>query len=195
MSRFISNARNVFNTNNFNIPDPLIVDTFTANSITTAGIVNSGTWQDGSNHTFTFPSSSQTMVGRTTTDTLTNKTLTTPTINGASLSGNLSGNPIFTGSSPQIQTGVLLLNGGGLSPTLTLTADSLGGLSRNVHFPNPGGDDNFCYLAASQALTNKTISFTNPDKAAGSTVEVLNDAFTYSHSITMISGQNGGSND
>lgn len=37
------------------------------------------------------------LVGATQTQTLTNKTLTSPTINGAALSGNLTGSPTFTG--------------------------------------------------------------------------------------------------
>lgn len=39
-----------------------------------------------------------TIVGTTDSQTLTNKTLTTPTINGAALSGNLTGTPTFTGN-------------------------------------------------------------------------------------------------
>ena len=40
----------------------------------------------------TFPTGTDTSVGRATTDTLTNKTLTSPTINGATVSSSLSGN-------------------------------------------------------------------------------------------------------
>lgn len=47
--------------------------------------------------TYTFQGSSDTIVGRATTDTLTNKTLTTPTVNGAALSGTLSGTPTYSG--------------------------------------------------------------------------------------------------
>ena len=43
------------------------------------------------NHTITLPNTTQTLVGRTSTDTLANKTLTNPTINGATFSGILGG--------------------------------------------------------------------------------------------------------
>ena len=43
------------------------------------------------NHTITLPNTTQTLVGRTSTDTLTNKTLTAPSINGATFSGVLGG--------------------------------------------------------------------------------------------------------
>jgi hypothetical protein len=48
--------------------------------------------------TYTFQASSDTIVGRATTDTLTNKTLTSPTINAGALSGTFSGTPAFSGA-------------------------------------------------------------------------------------------------
>jgi hypothetical protein len=45
----------------------------------------------------TFQDSSDTIVGRATTDTLTNKTLTSPTINSGALSGTFSGTPTISG--------------------------------------------------------------------------------------------------
>ena len=53
--------------------------------------------------TYTFQASSDTIVGRATTDTLTNKTLTSPTINSGTLaagalSGTFSGTPTFSGA-------------------------------------------------------------------------------------------------
>ncbi len=62
-----------------------------SNSVTLIGPASTG------DVTLTLPASTDTLVGKATTDTLTNKTLTTPTINGAALTGSLSGTPTFTG--------------------------------------------------------------------------------------------------
>ena len=62
-----------------------------SNSVTLIGPSSTG------DVTLTLPASTDTLVGKETTDTLTNKTLTTPTINGAALTGSLSGTPTFTG--------------------------------------------------------------------------------------------------
>lgn len=55
-----------------------------------ASIVNTGT--------LTLPTSTDTLVGRATTDTLTSKTLTSPTINGATLSGTFAGAHTYSGA-------------------------------------------------------------------------------------------------
>lgn len=68
--------------------------------------------------TLTLPTSTDTLVGRATTDTLTNKTLTSPTINSATL------------SSPSV-TGVLEIPDGTVSaPSLTFTSETNSGLYR-----------------------------------------------------------------
>lgn len=48
--------------------------------------------------TLTLPTSTDTLVGRATTDTLTNKTLTSPTINAGALSGTFSGGHTYSGA-------------------------------------------------------------------------------------------------
>ena len=64
------------------------------------------------NHTITLPNTTQTLVGRTSTDTLANKTLTNPTINGATFSGILGG---------AIIGGIDAATGGGSSVALSPT--------------------------------------------------------------------------
>lgn len=77
------------------------IKTFSSNPVISA-ITNGGA-------TLNLPTTSDTLVGRSTTDTLTNKTLTSPTINGAALSGTFTGN--WTPS------GVITLGAGTVSGT------------------------------------------------------------------------------
>jgi len=85
------------------------------------------------------------IVGTTLTQTLTNKTLTSPTITDPSM------------TSPVIDTSLILKQ---TTANYTLTwADPA--LARALSIPDPGGDDTFCFLAATQTLTNKTIDANN----------------------------------
>ena len=69
------------------------------------------------NHTITLPNTAQTLVGRTSTDTLTNKTLTSPDINGGSVDGAVIG-----GNTPAAITGTAI---SGTSVTVTGTAGAV----------------------------------------------------------------------
>ena len=69
------------------------------------------------NHIVTLPNTTQTLVGRTSTDTLTNKTLTSPDINGGSVDGAVIG-----GNTPAAITGTAI---SGTSVTVTGTAGAV----------------------------------------------------------------------
>lgn len=61
-----------------------------AGNFATTGAYNT-TFVQQASLSITLPATADTLVGRATTDTLTNKTLTSPTINGATLSGTFAG--------------------------------------------------------------------------------------------------------
>ncbi len=135
------------------------------NSLTLAGT-------DGT--TITLPSSSGTLVGQTSTDTLTNKTLTSPTINGTisttgltlpafTAAGNISGSGSPTISSFGAING-LTLSSSSLQPAAAgaltlesngangLTLDTGGGAALNL------GNTNATSIAIGNLSTNPTIS-------------------------------------
>ena len=89
-------------------------------------------------YTQTFPSSTQTLVGRTTTDTLTNKTLTTPTITSPTVTGTVSGNATYTG------------------PVLTFPVMTT--ISRSGTLTLPTGTDTLVGRATTDTLTNKSLT-------------------------------------
>lgn len=98
--------------------------TLTAPSI--SSIVNTGT--------LTLPTSTDTLVGRTTTDTLSNKTLTSPTINGATISGGSISNTPVSGSSGAFTTLGATTSGS----TSTLTVTDTGASGANVRIVGNG---------------------------------------------------------
>ena len=93
----------------------------------------------------TFPTGTDTIVGRATTDTLTNKTLTSPTINGATVSSSLSGNftLVFEGATADAY-----------ETTLTVTDPTSS--DKTITLPDATGTVSL--VTGTETLTNKTLT-------------------------------------
>jgi len=143
---------------NFDGSAAITVKASTTNALT-IGTGLSGTSFDGSGAvTIAIDSTVTTLTG---SQTLTNKTLTTPTINGAALSGTLSGTPTFSG--------LVTLNYTGAGSTSTLNI---------AGYNSKGGTGYHDFLIA----TNSYGSATNPSKwfrldSTGS-LQIINNSYT-----------------
>ena len=106
----------------------------------------------------TFPTGTDTIVGRVTTDTLTNKTLTSPTINGATVTGALD----LTGA-VLAGTNALVFEGSGADANETTFAITNPTADRTITFPDAAGtvaltSDIVVTATSTTTFTNKTLT-------------------------------------
>ena len=106
----------------------------------------------------TFPTGTDTIVGRATTDTLTNKTLTNPTVNAATLTGALD----LTGAVLS-GTNALVFEGSGADANETTFAITNPTADRTITFPDAAGtvaltSDITVTASSTTTLTNKTLT-------------------------------------
>ena len=128
-----------------------------------ASIVNTGT--------LTLPTSTDTLVGRATTDTLTNKTLTNPTVN------NYTEGVVSIGNSGTTQT-LALTNG--TVQTVTMTGNCTFTMPTNV------AGKSFILIAVQDGTGSRTATFTSVKWAGGTAPTLTTTATTGRDILTFV---------
>ena len=122
------------------------------------------------------PGANDTLVALAATQTLTNKTLTSPTITGPTI------------GVPSSSTGSLVLANSANANTMTLQTASIATSSRTITFPDPGANDSVVFLAATQTLTNKTLSGGTISGTIAGTPTFSGATVTFTNNIVTTSG-------
>ena len=130
---------------------PIVLEGATSDAYETTIAVTDPT----ADRTWTIPNSTDTFVGKATTDTLTNKTLTSPTINAGALTGAFTGTADLTalvlqGASPLVFEGA---TADAYETTLAVTDPTA---DRTLTLPN--ATDTLVGKATTDTLTNKTLT-------------------------------------
>lgn len=143
--------------------------------------------------TWTFQSGSDTVVGRATTDTLTNKTLTSPTVNTPTIAGGthtaITGLGIRDTSAAFDVTVAATSTSAALTAGRTLTLDmgnvahtvKFGTTANTITFPNVASDT-VTMLTSAQTLTTKTITGSTYE---GLTISTTTGTFTLTNGKTL----------
>ena len=131
--------------------------------------------------TLTLPTSTDTLVGRATTDTLTNKTLTSPVISTISNTGTLT-LPTSTDTLVGRATTDTLTN-----KTVNLTSNTLTGTV--AQFNTALSDGDFATIAGSETLTNKTLTSPVLNTGVSGTAVLDDDTFATASSTTLATSE------